>query len=709
MKKIFTFIVLFVVSLYSMAQTPFFYEWKNGYCTRRYLSDVDSITFDSNQKPFDSTTYDRLSGAWKMEVVSDYNGPLTFDVTVYTDVEGGPAYGKYCLVTGLSGYSFMTARLDCHFDESTGEGYVAFPMPYVSVESVNFGSFIGDIHLYGVNENNQLLSSASIRGVWNDDMSEITFEATPKMGMVIFVYDSPYTYWDRFVVVKMVKTTMKYNTMNLALSGGNVCSDNSVAITPNEVITTSIKRAETAFMDSSVNNWRPDTFEVISKNETKDDAATVNMDKERRTSKAVPQSQYFYEWNNGRWFQRSLAEVDSITFSLPDSSTATCKEVNEAPDGKCFVVSGTITKIANTTYGNWYMTDGTAELYIYGTLDAAGQTKNFTSLGLEVGDKVTIEGPKSTYNGSAQMVDVTVKKIEKALLKIVTDPIEISKEGGEFEVKLATKGKGAYFNISEECQEWVSYENVEYKEGIATKLTPNPADTIIYTFNALPNDASARTGAINFFANEGEPIAYTFTQAGGITDVTIAEFLAAEVNDAAQYRIVGHVTGFNKYNNNFYVKDWSGEVYAYYVETQGIKNIAIGDFVTLVGKRAEYNGTPQMPKGTLLEKYTASPEVSVAEFLTKEDSKEVYYVLTGTIAEIKNAQYGNINLMDANGDIVYVYGLLPGYGATGADKQGLVEAKGLKVGDTLTIVGNKASYKGDHQVGNAVYLSHESK
>lgn len=389
------------------------------------------------------------------------------------------------------------------------------------------------------------------------------------------------------------------------------------------------------------------------------------------------------------------------------ASTATCKEVNEAPDGKSFVVSGTITKIVNTEYGNWYMTDGTAELYIYGTLDANGKTKNFLSLGIEVGDKVTIEGPKSSYKGDPQMVDVTVKNIVKALLKVVTPSIEISKEGGVLEVKLASKGKGAFYEISEECQEWISYENAEYISGVASKLEPNPADTVVYTFNIAPNIASAREGSISFRSNEGEPIPYTFTQAGGIADVTIAEFLAAEVNDAAQYRIVGHVTGFNKYNNNFYVKDYSGEVYAYYVDTQG-HTLAIGDFVTLVGKRSEYNGTPQMPKGTLLEKYTASPEVSVAEFLTKEDGNDVYYKLTGTITEIKNAQYGNVYLQDANGDIVYVYGLLPGYGATGAAKQGLVEAMGLKVGDTLTIVGNKASYKGDPQVGNAVYLSHTS-
>ena len=389
------------------------------------------------------------------------------------------------------------------------------------------------------------------------------------------------------------------------------------------------------------------------------------------------------------------------------ASKATCKEVNEAPDGKSFVVSGTITKIVNTTYGNWYMTDGTAELYIYGTLDAEGKEKNFTSLGLEVGDKVTIEGPKSSYNGDPQMVNVTVLDIEKALLKIVSEATEVSKDGGQLEVVLASKGKGAFFSVADECQDWISYSDAEYIDGVPSKLEPNPADTIVYTFNIAPNDGSAREGSISFFANEGEPIPYTFTQAGGIADVTVAEFLAAEVDDAKQYRIVGHVTGFNNYNNNFYVKDYTGEVYAYYVNTQG-QTLAIGDFVTVVGKRSEYKGTPQMPKGTLLEKYTATPEVSVAEFLTKEDGNDVYYKLTGTITEIKNAQYGNVYLQDANGDIVYVYGLLPGYGATGAAKQGLVEAMGLKVGDTLTIVGNKASYKGDPQVGNAVYMSHTS-
>lgn len=109
----------------------------------------------------------------------------------------------------------------------------------------------------------------------------------------------------------------------------------------------------------------------------------------------------------------------------------------------------------------------------------------------------------------------------------------------------------------------------------------------------------------------------------------------------------------------------------------------------------------------LLEKYSSTEEISIADFLGKEDSNAVYYRLTGTITGIVNPTYGNINIQDANGDEVYVYGLLPGYGATG-DAKGLLEAKGLKVGDTITLLGNKASYNGKAQVGNGIYVSHIS-
>jgi hypothetical protein len=121
-------------------------------------------------------------------------------------------------------------------------------------------------------------------------------------------------------------------------------------------------------------------------------------------------------------------------------SNATCAEIIAGPDSKTYRVTGTVKSIANTTYGNWYLVDDTGEVYIYGTLDAKGNEKNFLSLGLEVGDEVTVEGPKTTYNGTVELVNVTVVKINKSLIKVESIEPEdavLPIEGGDFTVTLA--------------------------------------------------------------------------------------------------------------------------------------------------------------------------------------------------------------------------------------------------------------------------------
>ena len=70
-------------------------------------------------------------------------------------------------------------------------------------------------------------------------------------------------------------------------------------------------------------------------------------------------------------------------------------------------VSGTITSITNTTYGNLYIKDeeGT-ELYVYGLKEhATAGNQTFASLGLNEGDIVTIVGYRSEFNGVPQMKD----------------------------------------------------------------------------------------------------------------------------------------------------------------------------------------------------------------------------------------------------------------------------------------------------------------
>ena len=115
-------------------------------------------------------------------------------------------------------------------------------------------------------------------------------------------------------------------------------------------------------------------------------------------------------------YENEWSDVVTATFTKKEATevvVATCAEVLAGTDGTVYQVRGKCTEIKNTTYGNWNLEDETGAVYIYGTLDAEGKTKNFSSLGIEVGDIVTVQGPRKDFNGTIELVDVTVVKIEK--------------------------------------------------------------------------------------------------------------------------------------------------------------------------------------------------------------------------------------------------------------------------------------------------------
>ena len=99
-------------------------------------------------------------------------------------------------------------------------------------------------------------------------------------------------------------------------------------------------------------------------------------------------------------------------------------------------------------------------------------------------------------------------------------------------------------------------------------------------------------------------------------------------------------------------------------------------------------------------------ECSIAEFLTKEDSKDNYYMVSGTVDEIANDIYGNIYITDGTNRL-YIYGCYPGWGATGDNRKGAVAKYGIAVGDKLTVIGPKSTYKGVPQVNNGIFFSLE--
>ncbi len=395
----------------------------------------------------------------------------------------------------------------------------------------------------------------------------------------------------------------------------------------------------------------------------------------------------------------------NVIQGLATVSNATCAEINAGPDSKTYRVTGTVTNIVNTTYGNWYLEDATGTVYIYGTLDAKGNEKNFLSLGIEVGDEVTVEGPKTTYGTTVELVNVTVLKINKSLIKVAEmDPenAQLPVEGGNFTVTLENKGNGVYVEIPEDAKDWLSIASI--------------AGNVV-TFKAAANQGGDRETLITFKTTDGKKdytAQQTLSQKGAIVECSVADFLAAEVGNT-QYRITGVITKVARADyGNVYIRDWSGEAYVYGIGAKGDfekLGLKVGDIVTLVGKRGEYKGDAQMTGGQY-ESHISVTEISLADFLAKPDSKTAYYMVTATVKDLldnkgKTNVYGNLHLTDGTNEL-YVYGCYSGYGATGDNRKGFIEKAGIKEGDELTMIGYKDTYNGLIELCGGIYFSHKS-
>lgn len=293
---------------------------------------------------------------------------------------------------------------------------------------------------------------------------------------------------------------------------------------------------------------------------------------------------------------------------------ATCKEVIAGPDAKTYKVRGICTEIQNTTYGNWILRDDTGEILIYGTLNADGEAQKFSELNIEVGDEVYVEGPKTTYNGTVELVNVSVLELKKSLVKVTSAPGTIEKEGGEITVELEYKGNGVFPTIAEECREWISYVNMEYKAGEPSKLDPNPADIAIVTFNVADyfEEKGPRNGKITFSSHKGEDAASSVTVDIIQYGITPAPTPIADAVKSKEWLTVEGTVVSTKCQRGFVIADGSASLFIF--TNKEAFTCKEGDIVKIVGKISGYNCGFQIERPIIIasagtETEAAAPKV----------------------------------------------------------------------------------------------------
>lgn len=73
-----------------------------------------------------------------------------------------------------------------------------------------------------------------------------------------------------------------------------------------------------------------------------------------------------------------------------------------AEDTQMYQLTGVITSVVNTTYGNFYLKDETGEVLIYGLCSPEGEQKYWAASGAKVGDTITVQTLRTSHNGAPQ-------------------------------------------------------------------------------------------------------------------------------------------------------------------------------------------------------------------------------------------------------------------------------------------------------------------
>ena len=381
--------------------------------------------------------------------------------------------------------------------------------------------------------------------------------------------------------------------------------------------------------------------------------------------------------------------------------TGASMDHNTYTEGKV-VVTGVITEVYNTTYGNMKITDENGNiLTIYGTYSSTGADRyDAMSVQPVAGDTVTIYGILGQYSGTPQIKNGWI----------------VARTAG---------------SETPECKEHVDADG-DKKCDVCGADMPNDNPPDVDT--PAPDSTLSVKDAIDFALTQEHNV---FTE--------------------GKYYVTGVIKEvYNDMYGNMRIVDEAGNVLTLYgtynadgsvrYDALEVKPVA-GDTITVYGVIGQYNGTPQVKNGWIVKHTPAgeTPEIpeckehvdadgdekcdvcgadvpkvdepkdpaadstlSIEEVIALGASKEhntytegKYYV-TGVITEVYNTQYGNMKITDEAGNILTIYGT---YSADGSARYDAMEVKPV-AGDTVTIYGIVGQYNGTPQIKNGWIVKH---
>ena len=154
-------------------------------------------------------------------------------------------------------------------------------------------------------------------------------------------------------------------------------------------------------------------------------------------------------------------------------------------DTTLYRLRGTITNVAETTYGNFDLTDETGTVYIYGLCSPTGASKYWATSGAQLGDDIEIITVRTSYNSKAQGKNAIFVEKQRpgtiAFWSFDKTSASFTSEGGATEIKVAA------YNLTEDIK-------LEFKAGEDGDFFEAEYDNGVLTISA---EANSSTEALN--------------------------------------------------------------------------------------------------------------------------------------------------------------------------------------------------------------------
>lgn len=142
-------------------------------------------------------------------------------------------------------------------------------------------------------------------------------------------------------------------------------------------------------------------------------------------------------WDAGTWSTFTPATEPEEPEEPVDNTLTVAEFLKKSADESIYyTLKGTITSVANTTYGNFDLTDDTGTVYIYGLMSEDGATnKYWATSGAKLGDDIVISVPRADYNGTPQGKNARFIELvspgTRAFYNLSTEAVNFASAGGE--------------------------------------------------------------------------------------------------------------------------------------------------------------------------------------------------------------------------------------------------------------------------------------